>query len=397
MSSSAVIASRRAGIVFNYAFRPFFLATGLSGVAVICVWLATLVHGTASFPLVPARWHAHEMLFGFAAAAIAGFLLTAVPNWTGGKRLHGLPLAALAALWLAGRLALVPGVSVPPYLAAAADLAFLPALAIALAAPLVRARAWRNIAFLPLLAALTLANLTFHLDHLGWTADLGATGLALAFDVVLLMVVVIGGRIVPAFTRNVIPPARADLWPVSHRAVERLAIASVALMALADVVAPDAMLTGALAGLAAAVHAVRLVLWKGWSTLRRPILWVLHLGYLWIPIALTLKAAWLLAGASWASTWQHALSVGVFGTMILAVMSRAALGHSGRPLVVSPLTTAAYGLVTVAAASRVIAPSVGDFYLPAISLAGAAWIAAFALFLLVYVPILSSPRVDGRE
>ncbi|MDJ1158207.1 NnrS family protein [Chelatococcus sp. SYSU_G07232] len=396
MTSSIVIGPSRTAVLLNYAFRPFFLAAGLSAVALVGLWLAAWVGG-ADLPLPPSLWHAHEMLYGFAGAAIAGFLLTAVPNWTGCARLRGLPLAGLAGLWLAGRLALAPGSIVPPEVAALVDVAFLPALGVVLAVPLLRAGAWRNIAFLLLLGVLTLANAAVHLDRLGWAVGVGMTGIGLALDVVLLLVVVIGGRIVPAFTRNVLPPARADLWPISHPILERLAILSVVAMALGELVAPAALATGALAAFAAAVHGLRLALWKGWSAAGRPILWILHVGYLWVPVALGLKAVWLLSGAPWAAAWQHALTVGAFGTMILAVMSRASLGHSGRPLAVSRATVAAYLLVMVAAAARVTAPLAGTWYRETICLAGFAWVAGFLLFLAVYVPILLAPRVDGRE
>ncbi|HYC02583.1 MAG TPA: NnrS family protein [Azospirillaceae bacterium] len=379
--------------LFAYGFRPFFLLCGLYGAAALSLWLFVLLRG-APFegPWGPVRWHMHEMLFGFAGAAIGGFLLTAVPSWTGGRGHSGRPLMLLTALWLAGRLAVNPLAPLPPLAAAALDLAFFPALAATVLPSLLRSGNRRNYPFLGMLALLTGGNMLCHLE----TAFPGTWehGVALTVDTILLMVVMVGGRIVPAFTGNALRRVgvMAELAPRPW--LERAALGSVLLMLVADQAAPESALAGAASLLAAGVTLARLAGWQGWRTLGQPILAVLHLGYAWIPVGLALKAAWLLASMPIAAAWQHAITLGAFGTMILAVMSRAALGHTGRDIVASPLTVAAYALLTVAVVARVFGTAVA--YHPALVVAGFGWIAAFALFTVTYAPILARPRADGR-
>ena len=385
-------------LIFTYGFRPFFLLSGLAAPVLLAAWIAVLATGSWPDGAVPApAWHAHEMLFAFVAAAVAGFLLTAVPNWTGTKALSGWPLAGLIGLWLAGRIALLPFAGVPLPVAALVDLAFLPALGVALAGPLVVAGKIRNTAFLALLGVLTAANLLFHLDWLGVLPGGTALGETLAIGVVLMMVAVIGGRIVPAFTRNALRPRGLDGTIVSRPWLEKVTLLSTLLMIPADLALPGGVVAGLLALVAALAHGLRLAGWQPVKTLDQPILWVLHLGYGWVPAALALKAAHLLGAGVDGSSWVHALTAGAFATMILAVMTRASLGHTGRMLVVTRPTVAAYLLLTVAAVLRVVAPELqGGLYRTALEGAGAAWIAAFALYLYVYAPILLGPRADGR-
>lgn len=385
-------------LIFAYGFRPFFLLAGIAGLALLTGWIAVLVTGVWPGGTMSAvSWHGHEMLFAFVSAAVAGFLLTAVPGWTGTRALSGWPLAGLVGLWLAGRLAVLPFTGTPPVLAALIDLAFFPALGAALAGPLIAAGKLRNSAFLGLLSLMTFANLLFHLEWLGAAANGAAYGQALALGVVLTMVAVIGGRIVPAFTRNALRARGVDAPVESLSWIEKATLASTLLMIPADLALPGSALAGLLALTAAVAHGLRLAHWQPLKTLGQPILWVLHLGYAWVPVALTLKAASLLGGPVSASAWVHALTAGAFSTMIVAVMTRASLGHTGRPLMVSRPTVAGYLLLTVASALRVLAPELpGEFYWPALQAAGAAWIAAFALYLLVYAPILLAPRADGR-
>lgn len=385
-------------VLLGYGFRPFFLLAGLSAPALVLVWLAVLAGGGWPDTAVSAlSWHGHEMLFGFVAAAVAGFLLTAVPSWTGSPALRGAPLGALVALWLAGRAALAPWTGAPPALAAALDLAFLPALGVALAVPLVRAGKIANTAFLALLGLLTAANLLFHLEWLGLLADGARLGQGLAVGVVLMMVTAIGGRILPAFTRNALR-ARGVTTDVTTRSrVERLTLLSTAAMIPVDLILPGGVAAGAVALVAAAAHTRRMMGWQTRHTLGQPILWVLHAGYAWVPLALALKAAHGLAGLVDATAWLHALTAGGFATMILAVMSRAALGHTGRPLMVSRVTVASYALLLLAAALRTLAPELpGAAYTPALHAAGLAWVASFAAFLWVYAPVLTRPRADGQ-
>ncbi len=386
--------------LFACGLRPFFLLAALDALVNMGIWLSVYFHPGLwpSDQTMPAMyWHAHEMLFGFVAAAIAGFLLTAVPNWTGRAPYQGAPLLALTGLWLAGRIAMAPWSIASPLLASAIDLAFYPALALTLAPSLIRARAFHNLPFLGFLSALFLANLCF---HLGASGQLGAgehIGLAVTVDIVVILVVSIGGRIIPAFTKSglmrngVIVRIEANKW------MELASVVSIASVLIADLVMPLSVLNGAVVLLAAFVQAFRLAQWAGHRTIRDPLLWVLHLGYAWLILGLMLKALWLLTGAVAAEKWMHALTVGAFTTMIIAVMTRASLGHTGRALVAPRHIAVSYSLITIAAAIRVFAPAIFPvWYNEIIAASAALWMGAFSIFLWIYMPILTRPRADGR-
>ncbi len=384
-------------ILFQYGFRVFFLAAAVDAILITLFWLAALFHGLDALPFPGAIWHAHEMLFGFVSAAIAGFLLTAVPNWTGIERTHGIKLALLAGLWLLARLALAPWSPVPAMVAAIVDLAFFPALAAILATPLIRAGKWRNIAFIPLLLVLGIANLLVHLQRLDIATDTASLGLVFAMNVIALLVAIIGGRIVPSFTRNGIRWLDPDAAPKSFAPLEKMAIISLVVLTAIELMPHPDWVAGTIAAIAAIAHGLRLWFWRGLATLSKPILWVLHLGYLWLVIGLALKAIWLLTHAPFADAWRHCIGIGCFATMILAVMTRASLGHTGRPLAVSRPTIAAYWLLTAAVIARIIASFFPAWHDGALEIAGPLWIGAFALFLFAYWPVLTRPRVDGRN
>ncbi len=382
--------------LFAYGFRPFFLAAGLHAIIMLGLWLMVLHTGRWPTQLGnPAAWHGHEMLFGFAAAAIAGFLLTAVPNWTGERGYAGRRLMALTGLWLAGRLALNPIAPLPALPGAIIDLAFFPALCAMVLPSIIKARNRRNYVMVLLLALLTAASALYHADRLDWLPGIWTRGRTLGIDMVLLMVALISGRIVPSFTVSALKRVGRKVAVAPFGWPDRLALGSVALLALADMVQPDGLLPGLAALLAGIAHAWRLSRWQGLKTLDQPILWVLHLAYVWIPAGLLLKAAWLLAGADIGQGWIHAITAGAFATMIVAVMSRAALGHTGRDIVAARPTVAAYLLLTGGALVRVLAPLLPDLRL-AYSIAGSFWLAAFLLFVFVYAPILVMRRADGR-
>jgi uncharacterized protein involved in response to NO len=335
------------------------------------------------------------MIFGFVAAALAGFLLTAVASWTGQRGFAGMPLAVLVVVWLAGRIAMAPGLGTPPSIAAVVDLAFLPAIAVAIAPSLIRAGNVRNFPMLAFVALLFVANLIFHLPNLGASVDID--GAALAVDTVLLMVVLVGGRIVPAFTGNALRSRDPEARVAAFGWIDRLAIIAVLAVLVVDLTRPGERLAGFVALAACALHAWRLLRWRGWQVRDMPIAWILHVAYAWIPIGLGLKGVWISWHVAAAAGWLHALTTGAFATMIMAVMTRAALGHTGRPLVVATPIVIAYVLLMLAAVTRALAPAVA----PAIpmttwTVAGVLWIAAFTLYLIVYAPILVRPRVDGR-
>jgi uncharacterized protein involved in response to NO len=389
------VAAMRA--LWGYGFRPFFLAAGFCAVLLIPWWAAAFA---CDAPLAmnwpPSLWHGHEMLFGFIVAAIAGFLLTAVPSWTGERGFAGPPLMLLATLWALGRIVAATSALWPLSLVAGLDLLFLPALAVLVLPPLLRARN-RNTPFLGVLAALWATNGGFYWGLFHGDAAFAHHSLLVGIDIVLVLVTLIGGRIVPAFTNSALKQ-RGIVNPVrTWRSVTPLAVGLMAALTLVDLWRPEGRIAGSLAAAAAVIQALRLAQWQGLRTWRMPIVWVLHLGYLWLPLGLALKAMALLGGVAFAAFYLHALTVGAAATMIVAVMTRASLGHTGRPLLVTRRTAYAYGLLTLAATVRVFGP--GALALPyswVVVLAAALWTAAFVLFLGVYAPILWSPRADGK-
>lgn len=386
-------------VLFAQGLRPFFLLAGLDAILNMLVWLTVWFY-PGSWPelaYIAMYWHGHEMLFGFVSAAIGGFLLTAVPGWTGRPSYAGAPLMLMTVLWLLGRVAMFPWTHAPAIAAAILDLGFFPALALVLAPPLIRARKLRNLPFLVLLSALFAADLVFHLGRIGVVPDGELTGLGIAVDVVLILVTVVGGRIVPAFTKSGLARRGLESGIVVREWLDRAAIASMIGVLAGDLVAAGSPANGVLAGIAALLQCARWLQWKGMRTLREPLLWVLHLGYGWLVAGLALKSAWLVLHADFAAKWLHAFTAGVFATMILAVMTRASLGHTGRALAAPRPMTISYLLVTLAAAVRVFGPSIaGERYDITIAVAGMCWLVAFALFVAVHGPILTLPRADGR-
>jgi uncharacterized protein involved in response to NO len=381
--------------ILALGFRPFFLLAALFAAAAVPLWI--LIYQGILEPvsyLPPTIWHAHEMVFGFAVAVIAGFLLTAASNWTGRRTASGLGLAALAGLWLAGRALIVAGGALPAALVAAIDVAFLPVLAITLAVPILAAGNRRNVIFPVVLLVLGALNLAIHLSTLGAIGCDPSRVLRVAIDLILLMIGVLGGRVIPSFTKNALPHARVNPCPKASV----LALVSLALLALSDAATGNAAITGGVALAAGLVNLLRMRGWGGRATFRHPILWILHVGYGWIGIGLALRGIGELTGIVPADAGIHALTLGAIGSMILGMMSRVALGHTGRAIVPAKLTIAAYWLVNVAALLRVLFAIVPDDTLRvwALSASGTLWSLAFLGFLVVYLPILSQPRADGR-
>lgn len=377
--------------LFRYGFRPFFLGAGLQATVGLMVWVHAWHDGG-----MPARfdmlWHAHEMMFGFAAAALAGFLLTAVPNWTQAGPVRGMPLLLLFALWMAGRVAAFLPETLAP-LFAAVDVAFLPALALCVGPGIFRRAARRNGVLLVAVLVLATLNGLWHAERNLLLAGWALPALHAALALLTMMVALIGGRIVPAFT---IGGMRMAGRPVTIEPSARLDATALALLA-AVLIAYVANLGGApvaaLAFTAAAAHGWRLARWQGWRSAGVPLVAILHVGYAWIVIGLLLVALSAIDAVPPGSV-SHALGSGAVGTMVLAVMSRAALGHTGRALIASRATVLAYALVTIGAAGRVLSATL---VMPSLVVpSGVAWAAGFLLFALVYAPILLRPRPDGR-
>jgi uncharacterized protein involved in response to NO len=336
-----------------------------------------------------AAWHGHEMVFGYAFAVVAGFLLTAVRNWTQRETPAGPALAALVLLWLAGRILVLT-----PFALAAAlvNAAFPLAVAVAIGVPLAASANRRNYFFVALLAGASVAVLLFHLavmGHIDWPAR---TGLQAGLDLMLFIVAVVAGRVIPMFTNNGVPGAGASrmAW------LERLSLGSVLLLLAFDVAGIDGWPLALLGLAAAGAHGLRLWLWHPWRTLKAPLVWVLHAAYAWIPLHLVLRAAaeWQLVAGPLA---VHALTIGVIGGMTIGMMTRTARGHTGRPLVADRAEIACYALVQAAAIVRVAGGlALPAAYLQTVWISAGLWSAAFALYAVRYWPVLTRPRIDGK-
>jgi uncharacterized protein involved in response to NO len=377
-------------------FRPFFFGGALWAVVALTLWVLALA-GAIQLPttLDAFAWHRHEMLFGFVGAVIAGFLLTAIPNWTGRLPIAGAPLAALVALWVVGRVSVLFSSKVGIAIAAPIDVSFYLVLA-ALAAREVLSSRNRNLPVVLLVLLLGAANTTDHLGAAGIIAD-ADLGWKIALALIILMISLIGGRIVPSFTRNwLVKQSVRDGLPAQPTRFDMAVIGATALAFLAWILAPAGWLTGGLFALAATGQTVRLARWKGWKTVSDPLVLVLHVGYAWVPIGLALLAAVELGAPIPRSAAIHALTAGAMATMILAVMSRATLGHTGRQLQAGTATKIAFVLVTIGAILRVTAPMGLLDYRVGMEVAAMAWVGTFLLFLAAYGPILLTPRIDGK-
>lgn len=381
--------------LFSFGFRPFFLGGAIWGALVVPVWIAAWALGWSEIGGIPAlAWHVHEMLFGFLGAIVAGFLLTAVPNWTGRLPVMGGPLLALAALWLAGRLAMLVGG--PVLLVAVMDASFLLVLAALLWREVITGGNFRNFPVCGLASLFALANLGFHAAIAFGFDWRPAQGLAIA--VIAMMIGLIGGRIVPSFTRNWMAQTGRTPLPAPAGRFDMIALGALAASLVAWIVWPWSAATGLLLGAAGLLHAVRLARWKGWRTGAESLVLILHAGYAWLPLALLLMAGGILLPALVpASAALHALTAGAMGTMTLAVMTRASLGHTGRARTAGRTTVAIYALVLTSALVRVLAPTFLSLAaVPAMAVSAVFWSAAFGLFALRYGPMLAKPRVtDG--
>jgi uncharacterized protein involved in response to NO len=387
---------------FSHAFRPFFLGAGIYAALAMAAWLAWIaIHAAGAMPefvtvAEPLHlWHSHEMVFGFAAASVGGFLLTAVPSWTGAPHSRGLPLGIMFAIWCSGRIAMWCTALLPPAIPMLVDIAFLPVLAFAAAKQLAAQPALRNVIFLSLILGLVTGNVLFHVGRLELIAGGMESGVRLGLGTLVVMIVVIGGRVIPAFTTNALRRRGfgEDDWPKRRIPVDQAALVLSAATVILLVWGASDVATGIAALLAAVVNLMRLSGWKGLKTLPEPIVWVLHLGYAWLVVGFALLSAACLLGSGSPVSGLHALGTGAIGTMTLAIMSRASLGHTGRGLIAARPVVIAYVLVSAAALLRCFGPALAPGYYNEIMLAaGLAWITAFLLFSVVFAPILLGPR-----
>jgi uncharacterized protein involved in response to NO len=370
-------------------FRPFYLLASLFSALSVLLWAAQFF-GYLPFAYVPGPlWHGHEMLFGYTLAVVAGFLLTAVKAWTNESTPSGLPLMALAALWLAGRVLVLTPFALAAMLA---NTAFPLAIAWAIGVPLWRSRNVRNYFFVGLLGVMSGLVLMTHLALQGQLACPPRLGLQLGLDVVLFIMLVIGGRVIPMFTNKGVPGAAA----ARHAVVEKIALGSVIVLFFSDLLSLSPVVIGVLALASGAAQAARLCLWKPWRTLATPLVWILHMAFVWIVIHLLMRGATELGWVA-GSYATHALTLGAIGSLTLGMMTRTARGHTARALLADGVETTMFWLAQGAAAARVFGGMVSPgLYMPSIQLSALLWAAAFGLYVVRYWPVLTRPRLDGK-
>ncbi len=377
--------------ILSYGFRPFFLGAAVWAALAMGLWLAMLA-GRITLPSAfePFAWHAHEFLYGYLGAVIAGFLFTAVPNWTGRLPIVGWRLGALTLVWVAGRLAVTLGAGWPAGLVAAADLAFPLIFALAIGREIVVGRNWRNLVVLAMLAVFALGNALFHWEAAQGQSAAQGFGLRLGLGAGVMMIAVIGGRIVPSFTRNwLVKQAPGQLPVPPMRAFDKVTLGGLLLALLLWLVLPDHRLTGVALAVVGVLHLLRLSRWAGQRTLAEPLVAVLHLGYALLPMgALAMAVEILLPEAFGMAAAQHLWMAGAIGLMTLAVMTRATLGHTGQALTARRGTVLIYGALVASVLFRLAAGLWSGLSTPLLTLASLSWILAFGGFAVGYGALL---------
>src|SRR3989344_6515764 len=375
--------------LWNLGFRPFYLLASLFTAFSVLLWAAQFSGYLPSAYLQGPVWHGHEMLFGYATAVIAGFLLTAVRAWTNQPTPSGVPLMALAALWICGRVLVLTPFAMT---AAVVNAAFPVAIAVAIGIPLFRSRNVRNYFFVGLLVLMGVLILAVHLALQERFEIPPRLGLQLALDVVLFIMAVVGGRVIPMFTNNGVPGTNAT----RNALVEKLALGTVILLFAADLLQLPQTIIAMIVLISALAHGARLYLWKPWRTLATPLVWILHAAYAWVVVHLALRGLFAL-GLLTGSYAIHALTVGAIGGLTLGMMARPARGHTGRPLVVDGFEITMFLLIQVAAVVRVFGGIASPgLYRPSVQLSALLWAAAFGLYAVRYWPVLTRPRLDGK-
>lgn len=374
--------------LFALGFRPFFLFAGVASFLLVACWSIAFSNGWSITTYMPGTyWHSHEMIFGYSAAVIAGFLLTAVRNWTGVMTLKGKPLMALALLWLLARI--LPFTSIELLWFSLFDMAFLPLLAIAIARPIVKVKQWKNIFFVALILLFAVANGLFHAEILFQVKGAEELGVHAGLGVIIVIITIMAGRVVGFFIeRGLDSKVRTYQW------AEQLALWATVLFMAGQFFLPKTVLI-LVAMLAAVGHLARLVGWYHVEIWRVPLLWVLYLGYAWLFIGFVFTAL-ELNGVLAETLAIHTFTVGTIGVMTIGMMARVALGHTGRDLQTLPAMSWSFVLVNLAVVVRVLLPLFDmERYLNWIQLAGIMWVLAFVIFCWIYIPILIRPRVDG--
>jgi uncharacterized protein involved in response to NO len=378
--------------LLSYGFRPFFLGAALWACIAMVLWIG-LLSGFCNFAIGygAIAWHAHEFLFGYIAAVMTGFLLTAIPNWTGRFPLQGMPLLALFLLWLAGRVAMLTTDRIGTGAAAIIDCAYLITLTAVISREIVAGSNWRNLRVAILVALTAIANIVFQAEVLVYATP--NYGLRLAVAAIVALIMVVGGRVTPSFTSNWLTRQGSQIRPAPLGRFDIASIAIGGIALIAWIAAPDWYGAAALLLVMAIAQAARLSRWTGGRTWREPILFVLHLGYTFVPLgAIMLSLSILWPRIVPESGALHAWTTGAMGLMTLAIMTRATLGHTGRDVFSTPQTVAIYGAILVAALARIAAPLLPAFYYEMLLTAGVAWFSAFALFVLTYGPMLTRAK-----
>ncbi|TPV94675.1 MAG: NnrS family protein [Myxococcales bacterium FL481] len=395
--SHKLVASPRSAL-FATGFRVFFLAGALAALFPVALWLDTYTSSpSVVLPWSPAAWHGHEMVYGFATAIVIGFLTTAVPKWTSTPAASGRPLVVLFATWLVARVSMLFADALPAEWVLAASVAVYPVLLAIIARPILSTRNRRNYAFPVLLTALAAGDTLTHLPRLGADAVWGHHGVRLGLYVLVMMIVVVGGRIIPAFTNAAMQRAgRGQVVPPPPRwdALTPVVVAAALLAQLG--MAPDGVAIPLLL-VSAATLLARTIHYQPWCAIKLPLLWILHVGYAWVPVGLLSLAAGRFGLSVPESTALHGLAAGAVGCMILAMMARVSLGHTGRPLTLPRGMGAAFAAIATGAALRVFGPAIAPaWFVEFVLAASVAWLAGFSMFLLRYTGMLVRPRVDGR-
>ena len=377
--------------ILTYGFRPFFLGAAIWAALAMVLWVPMLA-GRLELPTAfdPVSWHSHEFLFGYLQAVVAGFLLTAVPNWTGRLPIVGWPLGFLFALWIAGRLAVMFSAGMPALLVAFVDLAFPIVLAATIAREIVAGRNWRNLIVLALLIVLFAGNLLFHLEAAGGGYAAQGAGLRTGLAAAIMIIAVIGGRIVPSFTRNWLVRLDKGALPAPPmQAFDRISLLVLLAALVLWIFLPQDMVTGAGLTLSGVLHLVRLARWAGYRTFAEPLVAVLHIGYAFLPLgALALGAEILVPGGTGMAAAQHVWMAGAIALMTLAVMTRATLGHTGQKLSAGPRTVAIYAAVVASVLARLAGGIWPEGSMILYTLAGLFWIGAFGGYAIFYGRLL---------
>lgn len=387
----------RGPAILTYGFRPFFLGAALWALLAMVLWVPMLAGGlTLPTAFDPVSWHAHEFMFGYVSAVVGGFLLTAVPNWSGRLPVVGWPLAGLVALWLLGRVAVAFSAGWPPLAIAVLDLAGMATLWAYLAREIILGRNWKNLVVLVILSVLILGNAVFHWEAAHGAYAAAGLGLRIGLGAGIMLIVLIGGRIVPSFTRNWLVKAGVSARPAPMGTLDKLAVLITVLAIGLWVLAPTLPAAGVLLLLCAAIQSVRLWRWRGWYARREPLVWILHLAYGFIPLgALAIGLSILWPDALGGVAAQHLWMAGAIGTMTVAVMTRATLGHTGQALIANRGTVLIYAAIVGAVLARFMAGGAPDYAMGLYNLAGALWCLCFLAFALVYGPALLRPRDKG--